>query len=747
MPDEKRFLIGNGDNLREPISPPPRNPIKAHPYTIDDAKRRLQPRLEHTVETLTKLSTAACPKNEATALLTLHPTYIAKSYFPSQLLRAIGLRTLGSRSRIIKPEKVTTKKPPIPVSTVEIYVSGERQRFVNWAKSMKRWNKSTFSAIDEIVEVEDIRPLTPELRLKSVPPDNPSPLLEFVVHNGHAAYVLNGLEEFLKEFKLKLDINNSFHVRGLSFFSLRVPQGLINTVAEFSFLRVARPMPVLRRIPPIIVPIRQTGPKFKVILPSGDVMNPEVQAAVFDGGLPQKQSLQKWVASYEDSGLSKSIPEYEDHGLAVTSALLFGSIENGKELSVPPGRVDHYRVLDDITGRNGNNELYDVLRRIDDVLKTKKYEFVNLSIGPSLPIEDDDVHAWTAVLDEHLSRGQTLATIAVGNDGELDRASGNARIQVPSDCVNGLAVGACDSQEDPWQRASYSSIGPGRCPGIIKPDVVAFGGVSGNPFHVIVRGDDPVAVGTSGTSFASPLVLGKAMEIRAYMGPQISPLALKALLINRAETNEEHISEVGWGRVPSDTESLLLCKEGEVRIVYQGLLGPAMYVRLPVPLPKGPIKGKVAITATFCFASGIDPEDPVNYTRSSLDIVFRPDRLRFQDKKQSTPNSKTFFGKDKYATEHELRSSLHKWETVRHDKVSMLGSSLNDPVFDVHHGVRYRGGLIQTHNADTIPYALVINIEAKKVPNIYNEVLTRYPAKLQALVPVIRVPIRAIAQK
>ena len=42
-------------------------------------------------------------------------------------------------------------------------------------------------------------------------------------------------------------------------------------------------------------------------------------------------------------------------------------------------------------------------------------------------------------------RSTTLATIAVGNDGEGPRKDGLNRIQVPSDCVNALAVGACDT--------------------------------------------------------------------------------------------------------------------------------------------------------------------------------------------------------------------------------------------------------------------------------------------------------------
>ena len=68
----------------------------------------------------------------------------------------------------------------------------------------------------------------------------------------------------------------------------------------------------------------------------------------------------------------------------------------------------------DVDSENDPFELYDVLDRIKSVLETRRYEFINLSVGPALPIEDDDVHGWTSYFDEFLSGGTTLATIAVG---------------------------------------------------------------------------------------------------------------------------------------------------------------------------------------------------------------------------------------------------------------------------------------------------------------------------------------------
>src|SRR5439155_17139231 len=117
--------------------------------------------------------------------------------------------------------------------------------------------------------------------------------------------------------------------------------------------------------------------------------------------------------------------------------LLFGPLQDGVTAERPYAKVDHYRVLDEDTMKDDQQELYTVLERIQDVLETRpKYDFVNLSLGPDLPVEDNDVHAWTAVLDQLFSDGQTLPAIAVGNRGELDWPSGNARIQTPAACVH-----------------------------------------------------------------------------------------------------------------------------------------------------------------------------------------------------------------------------------------------------------------------------------------------------------------------
>jgi hypothetical protein len=90
---------------------------------------------------------------------------------------------------------------------------------------------------------------------------------------------------------------------------------------------------------------------------------------------------------------------------------------------------------------------------------------------------------WTSTLEEILAAGETLCTIAVGNDGHLPAQLN--RIQPPADLVNGLSVGAATSLSEDWERCSYSCIGPGRSPGFVKPDGVAFGGNEDEPFSGI----------------------------------------------------------------------------------------------------------------------------------------------------------------------------------------------------------------------------------------------------------------------
>ena len=442
----------------------------------------------------------------------------------------------------------------------------------------------------------------------------------------------------------------------------------------------------------------------------------------------------------EIPGVGKPEAELLEHGVGVTSAFLFGHINPKQSLKRPYSNVDHYRVLDNIPGQNPY-ELYEVLDRIDNVLKSKDYDFINLSLGPRLPISDDEVHAWTAVLDEHFASGKTLATIAVGNDGDGDPAISANRIQVPADCVNALAIGASDVPDENWQRASYSSIGPGRSPGLIKPDLVDFGGSISRPFLVLDAKTGYKLNPTGGTSFAAPSTLRMGTGVRAHFGNSLNTLAIHTLLIHCAEKSDISKNEVGWGRVARTLDDIVICDDDVMRVVYQGTISASKYVRAPIPLPSGALDGMISIKATLCFATAVDPNHPGNYTRSGLEVLFRPNKNVRRDPSSTHANTKSFFGKaEKGLTEEELRRDAHKWENCQHSEHRYRGNSLNGPVFDIHYNARIGGG--NDTKTQKLQYALVVTVRAPKIKDLYNQVVRKYATQLEPLQPLIEIPIQ-----
>lgn len=744
MRERNNIIIGYGERLASDIAAPLAGGPKLHPYTLKEARARLAPRVKATARALGRLPDEVCPRDQAVALVTLHPTYLAKTYYPSDLLKKYSLEAIGSQPRELSPGKWARKKPPESAVTSELFVAGARADFRQLAEDIAgiRDNSSTAS---DLVKIEDFRSQSPEEKLKPFRSDDPEPLLEVVLHAQPIAedsYIIEGFAAYLETLDLRLDLDKRrFFTEGLCFLPLRVERKVAREVVKYSFLRLAREMPRLRQFRPLTRATPGFSP-FACRLPHEDPIDQDIRVAVFDGGVRADAKLDPWVSRKKTKNLGDAVPEFQNHGTAVTSALLFGPLQDGAVADRPYANVDHYRVLDVNTLKDDQQELYTVLERIEDILESRpKYDFVNLSLGPDLPVEDTDVHAWTAVLDQLFADGMTLPTIAVGNGGEADWDSGNARIQTPADCVNALAVGGCDRQGATWKRASYSCIGPGRSPGVMKPDGLAFGGSSREPYWVLNAENPGNAMPTTGTSFAAPTALRTAIGLRAHFGNQLTPLAIKALLLHTCDDGGHDKMEVGWGRIPTDVNDIVLTDQHTAHIVYQGELRPASWVRLRIPIPAEMMKGMVEIAATFCFATLTDPQDPLNYTRSGLEVRFRPHGGKRKDPKQVHANSKAFFqAKDLSIDEVDLRADAHKWETTLHKTRSMRGSGLRDPVFDVHYNARIGGR--NARHADKIPYALVITVSSNNTSGLYNKILQRYPTILEPLKPILEIPIR-----
>lgn len=739
MADEPKFLLGRGETLQRDSRYRGGPNDSKPPYEWHDQAPRINRMLADQTAYFDSLPDDACPDDNVVSKITLHPQYYSRSQFPTDLLREADLRLVGSMPAQVKPAEGRGSKSESGIPSTVLFVAGRRSAFRQLTKVAK--TTAELSALaNDLLKVEKVGPMTAADRIKGhIGPKKE--LLEVVLH--HDAELDLGWEEdffdFAKSKGVQLKTNQNYQSRGLLFLPAIANEEAVKKLASYSFVRAIRPMPKLRPLKKPSV-MRTQVAKPLVILPSEPAIDTSFRVAVFDGGLPGDHPFEQWVTAIEPPGkanIGAPVDEYVKHGMAVTSALLFGSVHPGLQPR-PYCGVDHFRVLGNETS---DHQLYPVMLYIDQILGQSTYEFATLSIGP-VEIVGDDVTAWTTMLDDHFQQGQVLGTIAVGNDGE-EAWPGN-RIQVPSDCVNALAVGASDSNEEGWARASYSCIGPGRAPGVVKPDLVQFGGTAAGKFKFVYPG--PHIAEACGTSFATPAVMRIATALRAHFGNDISTLGIRTLLVHNADPAKNPREEVGWGLANDDLSALTICPDGSVRVMYQGHLDPSKVVRLEVPLPQGDLDGNVEIKATFCYLCQTDPHTPGDYTRAGLGITFRPHQEKFpkpQPGKRIDPDfpvSKPFFESVGKKNEQDLRRDAFKWDTTRHAARSLRGSSLNRPVFDIHYQAREPGSAVSPSGAQKLPYALVVTVTARKHPDLYDKVLTAYPT-LAAIRPRTRLPV------
>lgn len=732
------FLIGKGELLTEKITRknkyvPPGEGV----YDFNHVKDKILPELEKIADSVNKKKSDLLPANIEVIKVIMNPSYTARSSFPSKFLREAGLNTIGSKNTKITPQKWSKKKSVEETLTTEIYVSGKKEAIIGLPNFIKNLAEDS-TAAKEFIQIEEISEIYPEDKIKDGVLNNPNNnFFEIGLHIKDSKEIIySKFTEFVKKLGGEVYDDCAIQTGSLYFIPIKIKNSEIINIAKFSMVRLIRNVSYLRELQPIRN-IVSTGVKCE--LPTLPPLSAQPKVAILDGGIPQKNILGNWLSKVHlGDDTANDVPELNQHGLSVTSAFLFGSLSPRDIAAQPYSYVEHIRILDDKTNTDDPFELYRTLKLIQDVLISKAYEFINLSLGPNLCISDDDVHPWSSVIDQELSDGKTLLTVAAGNNGELDPESGNNRIQIPSDSVNALVIGASNSNKSHWEKACYSAIGPGRIPGRIKPDVIAFGGDTDEYFHVLSSDGSKAIAPTYGTSFAAPLTLRQAVGIRSILGDEISPLALKALLIHTANSKKLHENLVGWGKIESDISKIIQCGDNEARILYQGYLEPGKFLKANIPLPESITEGMVEITATLCFASTVDAEHAAAYTQSGLEVTFRP-HIEKLNTKGTAISTDSFFSSKKASNELERKLKEHKWETVLHKQKNKQATSLKKPFFEIHHIARENAGL--TKKVKPIPYAMVITVKTRKYNSLYNDILQTYVNRLSPLKPKVDISI------
>jgi hypothetical protein len=721
MADKPRnVLIANGHELIGQLSWPSGGGNKWHPYSISDAREVLHGQLLSIADSAINTPKQFAPRGEVTAQVVLHPAYLAKSYFPASVLRDSGLIILGSRPITVTPRK-TNKEELKAQETASIFVSGTADNFgamdvsllstTTSAKHQEQFARIEF--IDTYTAADKLR-INPETRW----PDH----AHITIHATEAdPDILTAFKDLVEELGGHI-LNRGFRfVSGLIFAAIKIPPENIPKLAQFTRIRLVRSLPELQedwKLDPGI-----TKSYKNVSMPTGDPLS-KIKTAIFDGGIANAFPSH----ATEISSIPQQQPSFTKdtaHGINVTSAFLYGHVTHeGQTLPRPYSKVDHHRVL---PSSDSPDQALDVLDRIITALRSAKisgnpYRFANISLGPVATFFDDDVHEWTSRLDSELADGQTLCTAAVGNNGLMDDEL--AKIQPPGDAVNVFAIGAANSTKKKWNKAPYSAIGPGRSPGYVKPDVIAFGGSNEEPVPIF----NPLGggvVSVAGTSYASPLALRAAVATDVLSKSAFAPVTLQALMINSSEfsTRSHSRADVGWGRVPLNPDQILYTQPDVVRVVYQGVTRPGHPQKAVIPIPKGlPAGTKVIIGATFCYRAPVDSAHAINYTRAGLWV------RAYKAPKKSLP----LFGSGMYKTETELRKDSMRWDTVLHAKRKIDVDDLDDPYFHINYQVRDEGEAVRLEDAVPMPYALVVTIEAPGVIDLLARVQTQFPV-LQTL--------------
>ncbi|ABE58439.1 S8 family peptidase [Chromohalobacter israelensis] len=740
---EKNFLLGKGERLADPIVKKTAGGEKKLPYSYDYSSKFIKDKASEVEKYLKSLQEGACPDGRFVASITIHPRFISKSDYPLEFLRIAGFETIGGRSQWVEPKKWGVECPPADGAVTDtLYVSTSRSKLLELVEKVPGWNPEN-ALSRQLRTIEDFSVPSPESKIKSLLDEggDTREVYELVLHGSADDFILKNFFDYCKALGVEPIREKLRAANGITFIPVRSGADAIVSLSAFTFVRVVRKMPGLRTFRPAIY---RSDVVKNLNFPNVEAVDKNLKVAIFDGGIPKSSPLLPWVNYIEPYGIGPEHPDAVDHGEAVTSAVLFGHLTPAVKVERPFCQVDHIRVIDKNTGADADFEFYDCLDRILEHLDGSEnaYDFVNFSLGPDLAVEDDEVNRWTSELDQRFSSNKSLAVVAVGNTGERDHFLGLNRIQPPSDGVNVLSVGACDSYLDDWAKAPYSSIGPGRTPGVAKPDGLAFGGCFEHPFGVYSSSQDGL-VGTKGTSFATPFALKSCIGCKALIGSDISPLAVRALMVHRAESGSHQREHVGWGRFITETDNLLTCNDDEITVIYQGELPVGKYLRAPIPLPDEKLEGNVDITATLVITPEVDPAFVHAYTRGGLEAVFRPNETKpSQSGDPKYPATDSFFSENSLSkdSEFKLRSDGHKWEPCWKASKKKRGSSLVKPSFDIYYHNRDEGK--KDDEAKPIPYAFIVSVKAPKVKNLYEQVLNAYSDILVPLETRVDVPVR-----
>ena len=248
MPDEPNFLLGRGERLTKSVGFHSGFGASEPPYQWGGRRAHIVTQLRSLSEYFKKLPAAACPLDQVVSIVELHPQYYSRSAFPEALLRASGLRLVGSMPTMIKPRAGRGSVDDEGAPSTAMFLAGTRRAYDNVLTATSRLTPDDPLTL-EWLKIESLQPQTEEQRIGG-PISTQTATLEIVLH--FDALIDYRWEdqfiEFATEAGVELDPVLQYQSRGLWFLAARGNVAAAKRMAHFSFVRSVRPMPKMRVI-------------------------------------------------------------------------------------------------------------------------------------------------------------------------------------------------------------------------------------------------------------------------------------------------------------------------------------------------------------------------------------------------------------------------------------------------------------------------------------------------------------------
>ena len=384
------IILGYGETLTHEHKLKRGSGDKKYPYSIEEQRPWLEAQLKELRQSSNAVPALAKPHGENVVKVTLHPTFLAKSHHPNALFAATGLRCIGSRSTSITPRKEPrANRLPEPTYTAVLFVAGREEDFdhINSLLGSQRTAKVHQEALRKL---ELIAPFSAIEKNYLGHEARGESRLEVVLHAAKEdQYIVAAFVAYVASLGGKADTQRMLVVSGLTFIPVNLDASQVDALGLFQFVRVVRAMPSLRMGGR---PMRAIGaPSFA--LPTQPALDQSLRVGIFDAGVGHT-SLAPWVSEVVLPGTHNTTADCFGHGNGVTSTVLFGPLDKGAAFPRPYANVRHFRCISPgITEDQGvqDIDLYNVLQNIDTVLTNQPLDFVNFSLGPYMPMDDDEV--------------------------------------------------------------------------------------------------------------------------------------------------------------------------------------------------------------------------------------------------------------------------------------------------------------------------------------------------------------------